>query len=201
MCLDSNHDDIAVPLLEQLDAAAQDPGFALLMETPDAKIVIEGTLKFRGFEGDIQGHPQQAVSDLRRALAMEKPTDPQAVYVALGIWLAEVHASQATADKHLRRFTKLRGGMPPPDWPGALIKFYLNQMQESDLFNAAKSTDKETQINNLCEGWYYAGRKRLLAKDEITPIDYFQKCIATGRSDFYEYKMSQIELKQLLPKG
>jgi lipoprotein NlpI len=71
------------------------------------------------------------------------------------------------------------------------------KLAENDLIASASATDPVRNQEQLCECWYYAGMKRLLAGDKSTAKDDFNKCVATKRVTFAEYELAKAELASL----
>jgi lipoprotein NlpI len=80
-----------------------------------------------------------------------------------------------------------------------LAAFLLNHLSENDLIAAAASDDVKKDQGQHCEVWYFVGMKRLLAEDRKTAFDDFQKCVATGETDYCEYILAEAELQALQP--
>ncbi len=78
-----------------------------------------------------------------------------------------------------------------------MAKFLLGQITEDELFAAAKTASPVEMTGQLCEAWFYAGKKKSLAGDRQSAASYFRKCLQTGRMDFEEYAFAKAELKVL----
>ena len=85
----------------------------------------------------------------------------------------------------------------PGDWISKLGGHLLGTVTEAGLLAAAASPDAKKDSDQHCEAWYFIGAKKLLEGDKAAAIDYFHKCLATGKKDFIEYQMSQSDLKAL----
>jgi lipoprotein NlpI len=83
------------------------------------------------------------------------------------------------------------------DWISTVAGHLLGKVPEADLLAAAKSPDPKKERGQLCEAWYYAGMKKLLAGDKATAADYFKKCLATEQRDFTEYQLAESELSSI----
>jgi hypothetical protein len=70
-------------------------------------------------------------------------------------------------------------------------------MNEHEYLAAAASSDADRDRDQHCEAWCYAGMHRLMANDRELASNYFRKCLATGRTDFFEYMLAQAELKAI----
>jgi lipoprotein NlpI len=124
--------------------------------------------------------------------------DPKNLYPSLFLWLLRVRQGHpAEANGELATCLGKRGDASPGDWSSKIAGLLLDKVTEADFFAVASSPETETDRGQHCEGWYYAGMKRLLAGDKKTGGDYFRKCIATEEFGFTEYLLAQVELKTL----
>ncbi|MDB6023037.1 MAG: Lipoprotein NlpI, partial [Pedosphaera sp.] len=132
-----------------------------------------------------------ARQDYRRYCELN-PSD--ASYPSFFIWLIHARGGErAAADKELSAcLDKLRKGDYGP-WQKKIGALLLDRLGEAEFLRAAHVRDTGEQ----CEAWYYAGMKRQLAGDLATAKDYFQKCVATARKDFFEYNFAAAELKAM----
>ncbi|MBI5395718.1 MAG: tetratricopeptide repeat protein, partial [Verrucomicrobia bacterium] len=122
----------------------------------------------------------------------------------LSIWLTRTRLGEkGAATKELAAYLEKRWKGARNNWDDWRIKiaaFLLDKTSESDLISAAASPDIMKGRQQLCEGWYYAGMKRLLADDKATAANCFRKCETTKAVEFMEYHLAQAELKALAAK-
>ena len=85
----------------------------------------------------------------------------------------------------------------PNDWSAKVGQFLASQLAEGAFLNAATNPDPQTDREQHCEAWFYAGSKRLIAGDKTTAAADFQKCLDTGVKNFEEYESAGAELKLL----
>ncbi len=86
------------------------------------------------------------------------------------------------------------------EWPRSILGFMAGDVTEKELFSKADAEKSEDHTARMCEAYYYAGFAKLFADDRESAISYFEKCIATGQSDYIEYKSAIAELQRLRQK-
>jgi lipoprotein NlpI/alpha-tubulin suppressor-like RCC1 family protein len=136
----------------------------------------------------------EALADFRKAIDLESNDD----YYRFRIWLirarlGDAEAATAELDTYLTR----RATGKSADWASQVGRFLAGRITESQFLAAAKSADPETETGQLCEAYFYSGSKRLLAGEKAGALDLFQKCLATGRSDFIEHTSASAETRYL----
>ena len=135
-----------------------------------------------------------ALGDIRRARALNE--DDQDYPIEIWLVLAE-QGQQEAANKELADDTEQPSNEAPNDWTSKVTSFLLDKINQADFLAAAASPDTEKEHNQRCDAWFYAGVKRMLARDKATAIDYFQKALATGAKTENEYEFAGTELKAL----
>ncbi|MGD0816264.1 MAG: hypothetical protein ABSA83_21945 [Verrucomicrobiota bacterium] len=83
------------------------------------------------------------------------------------------------------------------DWASKIGHFLAGQLPEPEFLAAAKNGDQKTTTGQLCEAYFYAASKHLFCGQRPIATDYFQKSIATDKSDYLEYASAVAELKYL----
>ena len=73
----------------------------------------------------------------------------------------------------------------------------MGQLTELEFLASAKNNDQKIEKEQLCEAYFYAGSKLLIAGDNTTAKDYFRKCVATDKRISMEYTSAVAELKFL----
>jgi HEAT repeat protein len=112
------------------------------------------------------------------------------------IWLIRARLGEKdAATRELASYLARRPQGKP--WALNVGRFLAGQMTEVDFIAAAADPNGQTDREQHCEAWFYAGMKRLLAGDKTTAADYFQKCRATDVKSFEEYDSAGAELKFL----
>ena len=114
------------------------------------------------------------------------------------IWLIRTRAGEKeAATQELVSYLKKRKAQKPPDWPLQVGRFLAGQIAEADLLKAAADAKPQTDREQHCEAYFYAGSKRLLENDQAGAADFFRKCLGTGVTDFEEFTSAEAELKVL----
>jgi lipoprotein NlpI len=101
------------------------------------------------------------------------------------------------ATTELREYLSGRTYGKTEEWTSRIGHFLAGQLAEPEFLAAAKDADPKKEAGQLCEAYFYAGTKRLLAGDKATATEYFQKSIATEMKGYYEYASAAAELKFL----
>ncbi len=110
------------------------------------------------------------------------------------LWLTRTQLEQQdAADQELTAYLGLRGG--PKDWHSEIGSFLLGKMSEAELLKAAAAVPSPDKP--LCEAYYYAGMKRLIAGQKIEAADYFRRCLATRQTTTAVYPLAHAEAKKL----
>jgi HEAT repeat protein len=117
------------------------------------------------------------------------------------VWLIRARSGEAAAaTRELAAYLASRRTGQPGDWPSTVGRFLAGQLSEGDLLKAADNPNERTRREQLCEAWFYAGMKRLIAGETTAAAGDFQKCLGTGVTNFQEYASAGAELKSL-PAG
>lgn len=117
------------------------------------------------------------------------------------IWLVRARLGEApAASRELTNFlTSWKTGDVYP-WLAILGRFLIGDVTEPELFQAANSVDEKLAGERKCEAYFYAGSRRLVAKDAITARTYFQQEVDTGVTSFTEYTSARAELDAMLKR-
>jgi len=135
-----------------------------------------------------------AAAELKR-ICDQNPEDD---YAHFYLWLARSRlTNQAEATAELLQHLKKRPNDKANDWASQIGRFLTGQLPESDFIEAANRTDEAKLRGQQCEAFFYAGTKRLLMGDREMAAQYFEKCKATGQTDFTEYLSALTELERL----
>lgn len=114
------------------------------------------------------------------------------------IWLIRVPSGEKeAATQELTAYLKNRKAQNPPDWPLQVGRFLAGQITEDEFLKAAADANSQTDREQHCEAYFYAGSKRLIANDPSGAADFFKKCLGTGVNTFEEHHSAEAELKVL----
>ncbi len=137
----------------------------------------------------------EALKDYRKSCELSAKDQE---YTRIFIWLIQTRQGETeTANKELAAYLEKQGDTEQAKWSSKIAGYLLGNVSEADLLISAKSTNATTEQGQLCELWYYAGMKKLLAGSKAAAGVYFRKCLATKITIFVEYQFAQAELKAL----
>jgi tetratricopeptide (TPR) repeat protein len=175
-----------------LDSAIADGTQALYLDPKNGLAYYN-----RGIAKLAKGNLDGAVDDLKEFYDLA-PKDPNADHARLYLWLmAREQNPTMDADQELTEALENRWNSSPDDMVSKTAAFLLGRTSEAAYLAAAASADAKTDPGRPCEAWYFAGMRRLLTGDKPTAVAYFQKCLATGQKDHFEYILAQAQLQAL----
>jgi len=138
----------------------------------------------------------EALADFRKA--RELGSDARD-YFCFRLWPLQTRSGEKDeATRELTAYMEHRPVGKPDDWQSKVGRFLAGQMTQADLLKAAADPNAQTDREQHCEAYFYAGSKRLIEGDQTTAADYFKQCVATDVKKFEEYSSAVAELK-LLP--
>jgi len=172
-----------------LDGALADDNKAIELDPKYARAYhSRGCLRY-----DAQGF-SEALIDFQK----EGELVTGSAYGHFRLWLIRARlGEEEPATKELLTYLDNRKTGKPDDWQSQIARFLIGQLAEPAFFKATENANKYIERGQLCEAWFYAGTKHLIDGDKATAAEYFNKCLATGRPDFYEYQSAAAELKLL----
>jgi lipoprotein NlpI len=86
------------------------------------------------------------------------------------------------------------------DWRKMVGLFLAGEIHEASFLALADQGDAKTVQGHQCEAFYYVGMVRLFQGETATAQTFFEKCLATGVSNFVEYDFASAELARLRAK-
>jgi tetratricopeptide (TPR) repeat protein len=135
-----------------------------------------------------------ALSDFRKAFKFNPMDD----YAHFDIWLVRSRLGETkAATEELENYLATRNAKHSGDWPFPIGRFLVGQISEHDLVKAVEGEDFNKDEKKRCEAYFYAASKRLIAGDEVTAIDYFNKCILSNFQNSVEFQHAKSELRRL----
>lgn len=96
----------------------------------------------------------------------------------------------AGVDERRRTFVATLGTWPA-GWSRSVAWFLLGDFPETRLLAEAERGGVPNRSERLCEAYFYIGIGRLIANDRAGAETYFRKCVGTGVTNYYEYKIAQ----------
>ena len=131
----------------------------------------------------------EAVLDFGQVL-QRKPGD---AYAAL--W--QILSHWRRGDKYSDDLAKHARTIDTAPWPGAVVRYYLNEIGGDEVLTAADDPDPEKRNEQRCEAYFYLAEEALRDGHADEARRLFQASIDTGVESFYEYKAAQAELGRL----
>ena len=130
-----------------------------------------------------------AVPDLERAVE----GSPKDLYAVIELYLAQARAGEdGLAD--LRTNT---ARLDLDEWPGPVISMYLGRTDAEAVAEMGGSSATREEREKRCEAMYYVGEYYLLGGDQKRAAAFFRTAVATGITDFVEYRGAKAELARL----
>jgi lipoprotein NlpI len=153
--------------------------------SPKHRIAYEG----RGRVRFNQGQFSEAASDFTKAAEI----DPADLYNAIWVYIAERNAGKPGKPGLEARARRL----DLKKWPGAVIQFYLDKIDEKSLYAAAEDPEPKNRRRQGCEAKLYLAEMKLLngARDEA--ILLLRAAEAECPSIFFDVHGARAELKRL----
>lgn len=166
-----------------------------------------------------------SLQDLRRAIEVE-PNNPVAYYYRANLYFYQGNYAAAAADyrKHSElvpgdaytiiklyqtaarvdenartEFLRLAAGVTTRDWPYPIIELYLGKRTPQSLIEQVRGAASRPELERACETYFYVGYQYLLNEDQQSAKMLFERAVATGVSDFNEYKTAKAEIWRLKP--
>lgn len=137
----------------------------------------------------------EALADYHKAVELgSKERD----YSSFRIWIIRARLGEKEAGtQELAAYLASRKTGKPHDWPAKVGRFLAGQLTEADFLQASANPKAQTDQEQHCEAYFYAGSVRLVEGDKATATEYFKKCRATDVETFEEYQSAGAELKLL----
>lgn len=142
----------------------------------------------RGYAREVQGSFEDALADYDQAIVL-KPGDSD--YPPLHRELLLQRLKRPLGD------FSATVAVWKDDWTKSIGQFVAGSLSEADFLTTAATGDEKAVPGQLCEAFYYAGVLHLLKDDQPSARDFFNKAIATGQKEHYEYQFARAELTRL----
>ncbi|MFQ5604018.1 MAG: protein kinase [bacterium] len=147
-----------------------------------------------------QGRFEEALSKYQKAVDLGVAN----IYDRLFYFLLQCRLGKVEqAQVQMRDFSK---SLSDESWITPIVRFYSGDIPESMIWELTKDQDPQKEKEKQCETYYYLGMAYLLnmdvelntsAPDTTVAREYFEKCLASHMTDFFEYHFAEIELKRL----
>jgi lipoprotein NlpI len=135
-----------------------------------------------------------ALADFRKEVDLDSSND----YARFRLWLVRSRlGKQEAATTELGTYLRNRSTGKPDDWESKIGGFLAGQLAESEFLAAANHGPQKTDAGQLCQSYFYAGSKHLLAGQTAPATDDFQKATGTEAKACFEYISAAAELRFL----
>ena len=119
-------------------------------------------------------------------------------YANLWLWLIDTRSGDRIgASANLRTHRENRPPINEGDWYDAIVLYLLDELSESELFEAAIDSDPVRETEQSCEASFYAAQMRLIEHDLARAVVALNDCLKTGVRTFFEYQAATLQLQWL----
>lgn len=148
-------------------------------------------LRYRGNANFFLGRYLVAAGDYVDSLY----ANPDDLYAGLWLYLAREYGGQDGRPE----LTEVVKQQDLFYWPGPVAKLYLGRSSTEEVLQAARDPflDDQSQLEQACEAYYYAGQYALLQGDKAEAARLFRAAVQTGVATFIEYDASRLALERL----
>ena len=156
----------------------------------DKKLTADA-FRYRGNANFFLGRYPAASDDYVNSLNR----NPDNLYAGLWLYLARENSGQ-DGRPELTYVVKRRDLFY---WPGPVADLFLGNSSTEEVLQAARDPflDEQSQLEQSCEAYYYAGQYALLRGDQAEAARLFRAAVATGVTAFIEYSASRLALERL----
>ena len=167
-------------------------GLASHLDTLHAPEIYEAL----GFAEENLYQWRSALETFHKGLAFKSPPDDMRFEVfLLECRLGQTNEAQTELAEYIRSIPAAKAG----DWKASVAQFLAGKLTETQLISRATTTAKRaTDIpKQLCEAYYYAAMKCLLAGDKAGAVTRFQKSLGTKEDNSYQFLNARSQLQAL----
>jgi len=136
-----------------------------------------------------QGNYAAAAEDFRRHAELV----PGDAYTVIKLYLTMARSEQGAR----QRLEELAKTVTDSSWPRPIIDLYLGKVSPQSILDTVETGATRAQKERACEAYFYVAYHYLLTGDQPRARELFEKAVATGITDFNEYKTAQAELWRL----
>jgi len=133
----------------------------------------------------------EAIPDLEQMCVLR----PEDVYCHLWLFIARERSSNDGKSA----LSSAMKTLDTSQWPAQVIPFFLGKTNEAQLMREAKHADRQKELEQLCEAYFYAAELHMVRGKTKEAAALFQKSIDTGVTEFVEFDASKAELGRLRP--
>ena len=154
---------------------------------------LAGAYGSRGAAKEAKGDLTGALADYDKSIALARGDDAAYPRFFRFLTLRRLHRDAGQADL-AGVVAKWQDG-----WWAKTVGLYLSgALPEQDFL--AQSADPNwivSELQHQCEAYYYVGMTRLIAGDIAKAREFFEKCLATNVTTFFEFTFARAQLARL----
>jgi len=141
---------------------------------------------FRGNLYFYQGNYAAAAADFRHHAKLV----PGDAYTVIKLYLTAARSE----DKAEQELSTLAREVTGKAWPRPILDLYLGKRDAESILTELQPAGSREQRERACEAYFYIAYYFLLGGKQDKARELFAKAVATGVSDFNEYKTAKAEL-------
>jgi tetratricopeptide (TPR) repeat protein len=142
-----------------------------------------------------QGKYRDAVAPLRKAIQLV----PDYTYYSLWYFIS-LHGAGAREEARLH-IQERAHAVEGDAWVIPVVRFYAGNVTEDAVLEKAQAEDPREDKGMKCEAYAYIGMAHLVGAlapaDTAKAVDYFQRCVQTGVTDYVEYEFAKRAVERL----
>jgi tetratricopeptide (TPR) repeat protein len=145
---------------------------------------------FRGFANYDRHAYKEAGDDFKKAYELNRLSEIRTDTLQLRLWLVKARSGGAAeATKELKVYAEKEHRGRKGDWFSQIVAFLAGDLPEDQFLNLAGGKDQ------ICDAGFYAGVKKVIAKDKAAAKAHFKKAIDSGvNSSEYWSAMAELEV-------
>lgn len=137
---------------------------------------------FRGFANYDRRAWNEAAADFQKADSLHRLSEFRTDQLELRLWLIQARTGRAAeATKELKKYAAQEHRGRAGDWFNQIASFLTGDLPEDQFLNLAGNKDQ------TCDAHFYAGVKKLIAKDKAAAKAHFKQAIDSGANASTEY--------------
>jgi tetratricopeptide (TPR) repeat protein len=145
---------------------------------------------FRGYANYDRRAWKESGEDFQKAYGLNRLSEFRTDMLQLRLWVIQARAGQAAdANKALKLYATKEHRGRPGDWFNQIASFLMGEQNEEQFLNLAGNKDQ------ICDAHFYAGVKKVIAKDKAAAKAHFKKAIDSGANASNEYWSAMAELE------
>jgi tetratricopeptide (TPR) repeat protein len=145
---------------------------------------------FRGYANYDRRAFKESGEDFQKAYDLNRLTEFRTDMLQLRLWVLKARAGQAAeANSLLKRYATKEHRGYKGDWFNQIASFLTGDLPEDQFLNLAGNKDQ------TCDAHFYAGVKKVIAKDLAAAKTHFKKAVDSGANASNEYWSAMSELE------